>query len=111
MSSVPSRAVLEAHLDHTVQLVGGDGRGVAVELVGVHNGAALDASYECYVAELRLPAGLWLEQGVYNLAVDEHQVWPILFVPTRPDSEGRGRMEAVFHIRGDSGSVATRRIG
>ena len=99
MNGVPPRAVLEAHLDRTVHLIGGDGRGVAADLVGVHSGAALDATYECYIAELRLPAGLRLEQGIYHFALDEQRVWPILFAPARPDREGHGRMEAVFHIR------------
>jgi hypothetical protein len=107
MSLVPSFAELERHLQRDWRLRWDEGQGLAITLLEVAEGAAMNARYHCYNAVFAQPAGVQLPQHGYRLCSPEGAEWHVMLTPIGPDEDGdRHLLQAIFHVKRD-GTVAT----
>ncbi|MBV8633353.1 MAG: hypothetical protein JO002_02585 [Burkholderiaceae bacterium] len=102
MLDIPSHADLLAAVDQPCQLIGESGASCQVELIGAPTFDALDDSYVCYAAIVRLESGLDALQANYHFKLPDGRQWQLLFTPGRPDVDGRRIMSAVIHVRSDT---------
>ncbi len=117
---MPTFEVLQSLLAQSFTLRDMEGRETPAELIDVYKGIAMNSRYHCYSAQFALPENLDLPQAVYAVC-NGSQEWALLLAPVMPGEDGRGRMEAVFHLlktpageppavakeRGPAGSLVT----
>ncbi len=70
-----------------------------VELLEVREGAALNASYDCYAATFALPLGVSLPQSVFRMIGPDRREWLLMMTPVMPEPDGRNALEMVIHTR------------
>ncbi|MCY1292506.1 hypothetical protein D9M70_417370 [compost metagenome] len=100
MSPIPSRQEFEQQLQQPWHLSWEGGEGIAVTLVEVSEGTAMNARYECYSAVFAQPVGIQLPQHTYLLRSPSSAQWAVLLSPIGPDEEGEHHLlQAVFHCR------------
>ncbi|MBV8657511.1 MAG: hypothetical protein JO142_06780 [Burkholderiales bacterium] len=107
MLDIPSHADLLAAVDQPCQLIGESGTSCEVELIGAPTFDALDDSYVCYAAIVRLGPGLDALQATYQFALPDGRQWPLLFTPGRPEADGRRTMSALIHVRSETFATPT----
>ncbi|MBV8656401.1 MAG: hypothetical protein JO142_01110 [Burkholderiales bacterium] len=99
MAEVPSYADLQAAIGQPCRLIGESGASCQASLIAVPVLDALDDSYTCYAAVVRLESGVDAHQANYQFVLPDWRSWPLMFTPGRLDVDGRRTMSAVIHVR------------
>ncbi|ANY86632.1 MULTISPECIES: DUF6916 family protein [Pseudomonas] len=100
MTAFPGREAFVGYLQKPWQLAWAEGS-LAVELVDVNEGIAMNARHECFDLVFALPSGCQLPQHTYDLhAPDGWHLPGLLMTPIGPAEDGeRQLLQAVFHVR------------
>ncbi|MDH4655555.1 hypothetical protein SA496_05585 [Pseudomonas sp. JS3066] len=100
MSLIPTRQDFEQQLHQPWQLSWESGEGVAVTLIEVSEGQAMNSRHECYSAIFAQPVGIQMPQHSYRLRSPSNAEWTVMLSPIGPDEDGEHHLlQAVFHCR------------
>ncbi|BAN47409.1 DUF6916 family protein [Metapseudomonas resinovorans] len=100
MSQIPTFEQFERQLGQPWTLRWDEGEGLAITLVEVAEGTAMNARYQCYDAVFAQPPGVQMPQHVYRLCSPEGDEWDVMLTPIGPDQEGDCHLlQALFHVK------------